>query len=100
LSADQIGHQCRHAIVLALQPVVLDRHVLAFDIAAFTKALAERGRITRVGMERLSANNADHRHCRLLRARCERPRDGRAAETQDELAPSHVPSKDHAFCNA
>ena len=45
LSADQIGHQCRQAIVLALQPVVLDRHVLAFDVAGFVEAFAERGRM-------------------------------------------------------
>src|SRR6516162_4003243 len=32
----------------------------------------------------------DHRHRRLLRARCERPR-GRAAEQRDELAPLHCP---------
>ena len=47
LSADQIGHQCRQAIVLALQPVVLDRHVLAFDVAGFVEAFAERGHIAR-----------------------------------------------------
>ena len=28
---------------------------------------------------------------RLLRARCERPRDCRAAKKRDELAPFHVP---------
>jgi hypothetical protein len=47
LSADQIGHQRRQAIVLALQPVVLDRHVLPFDVAGFVEAFAERGHITR-----------------------------------------------------
>jgi hypothetical protein len=36
-AADQISHQCRQ-IVLALQPVVLDRHVLAFDVAVFVEA--------------------------------------------------------------
>jgi hypothetical protein len=38
LSANQIGHQCRQAIVLAFQPVVLDGHVLAFDVASFVEA--------------------------------------------------------------
>ena len=52
LSADQIGHQCRQAIVLALQPVVLDRHVLAFDVAGFVEAFAERGHIARGGIGR------------------------------------------------
>jgi hypothetical protein len=31
-------------------------------------------------------NKADHRHCRLLPARRERPGDGRAAKERDELA--------------
>ena len=31
LAADKISHQRWQAIVLALQPVILDRHVLAFD---------------------------------------------------------------------
>ena len=46
-TADQVSHQRRQAIVLALQPVVLDRHVLALDVAGFTKAFAERGHIAR-----------------------------------------------------
>jgi hypothetical protein len=44
---DQVSHQRRHAVVLAVQPMVLDRHVLAFDVAEFAESLAERGRITR-----------------------------------------------------
>jgi len=36
-------HQRRQAIVSALQPVVLDRHVLAFDVAGFVQAFAECG---------------------------------------------------------
>ena len=46
-TADQVSHQRRQAIVLALQPVVLDRHVLALDVAGFAKAFAERGHIVR-----------------------------------------------------
>ena len=52
LSADQISHQRRQAIVLALQPVVLDRHVLALDVAGFAEAFAERGHIARGGIGR------------------------------------------------
>ena len=78
--ADQIGHQRRQAIVLALQPVVLDRHVLAFDVAGFFEAFAECVRITHVSIGRPSANDADHRHRRLLRlCRNERPRSRRTA---------------------
>jgi hypothetical protein len=46
-TADQVSHQRREAIVLALQPVVFDRDVLAFDVAGFAEALAEPGRMAR-----------------------------------------------------
>ena len=36
-----------------------------------------------------TSEEPDHRHCRLLRARRERPRRRRAAEQRDELAPLH-----------
>ena len=36
------------------------------------------------------SRNADHRHCRLLPARRERPCRRRTAEERDKLAPSHV----------
>jgi hypothetical protein len=42
-TADQVSDQRPQAIVLALKPVVLDRHVQAIDLAGFTKPLAERG---------------------------------------------------------
>src|SRR6516162_765027 len=88
LSADQIGHQCRQAIVLGLQPVVLDRHVLAFDVAGFVEALAKRGHVARVGIGRPVSDKPDHGHRRLLRARRERPR-SRAASQYDEIASPH-----------
>ena len=37
-TAHQVGHQRRQLIVLALQPVVLDRHILAVDVASFAAA--------------------------------------------------------------
>jgi hypothetical protein len=46
-TADQVSHQRRQAIVLAVQPVVLDCHVLALDVAGFSKPLAERGHTAR-----------------------------------------------------
>src|SRR5262245_38281443 len=33
-TVDQVGQQRRQMIVMALQPVVLDRHVLTFDVAS------------------------------------------------------------------
>jgi hypothetical protein len=78
-TVNQIGHQCRQAIVLALQPVVLDRHVLAFDVAGFVEAFAERGHITRVGIGRPVSDKSDHRHLWLLRACSKWPRGRRTA---------------------
>src|SRR5262249_28082048 len=74
LSADQISQQSWQTIVLALPPVVLDSDVLAFDVTGFLEAFAERGHITRVGFGRPVSDKRDHRHRRLLRGRCERPR--------------------------
>ena len=41
-TADQVSHQRRQAIELALQTVVLDRHVLAFQVAGFAETFVER----------------------------------------------------------
>ena len=89
-TADEVGHERRQAIVLALQPVVLDRHVLALDVAGFVEAFTERSGKARGGLGRPAADEADHRHRRLLRARRERPRRRRAAEQRDELASPHI----------
>ncbi len=42
-AADEVGHQRRQAVVLAAEPVVLHRHVLALDVAGFAEAFAEGG---------------------------------------------------------
>src|SRR5271165_670718 len=86
-TTDEIAHQCRQAIELALQPVVLHRHVLALDIADFAEAQAERGDMARNG--RPAVDETDNRYRRLLRASGERPGDGRSADKRDELAPPH-----------
>ena len=78
-TADEVGHERRQAIVLALQPVVLDRHVLALDVAGFVEGFAERRAKARGFVGRSGADKADDRHCRLLRTRRERP-SRRAAE--------------------
>jgi hypothetical protein len=69
------------------EPVVLDHHVLAFDV--FIEACTERDGIGHGGVRRPRVYESDHRHRRLLRARRERPCDRRAAESQDELAAFH-----------
>ena len=92
LTPDQIGHQCRYAIVLAFQPMVLDRHVLAFDGAGFVETFAKRNPIARRAIRRSGIDKSDHRQRRLLRAhgarakqrRCRR----RAAQRGQKCAPA------------
>src|SRR5262245_60809369 len=88
-TADEVGHERRQAVVFAVQPMVLHRHVLALYVAGFGEAFTERACMARGAIERPTADKADHRHRRLLRARRERPRGCRAAKKRDELAPSH-----------
>ena len=105
MAADQIGQQCRQVIVLTVQPVVLDRHVLAFDSAGFVEAFAEPGRIAHGAIRRPAIDKPDQRQRRLLRARHERPCGCRTAERGYELPPSDAachsprPERDHARCN-
>jgi hypothetical protein len=102
LAANQIGQQRRQAIVLALQPVVLDRYVLAFDDVVFAETFAEGDRKARVGIGRPVSDKPDHRHRLLLRARGQGPSDRCTAKRGYEL-PSfdcHLirPGRDHARC--
>src|SRR4029077_8865507 len=75
--------------ILSPGPAILDRHVAALDITSFVEALAERGHHGCVPLRRPTIEEPDHRHRRLLRARCERPRHCRAADQRDELATLH-----------
>jgi hypothetical protein len=61
---------------------------LALDVADFAQALPEREHTVCERDSRCAAEEPDHRHRRLLRARRERPRGGGANE-RDELAASH-----------
>jgi type III restriction enzyme len=85
-TADEIGHERRQAIILALQPVVLDHHVLVLNVAGFVEAFAEGSARARGILGRPGTYEADDRHRRLLRARCKRPRCRRATEKRDEFA--------------
>src|SRR5262249_8881126 len=69
--------------------MILDGYVLTVDIAGFAKTFIESGRIARIGMRRLAANDPDHGKRRLLRTRRERPRNGSTATKPNEIAPSH-----------
>src|SRR5262249_14207461 len=87
-TADEVSHDRRKAIELALQPVVFDRHVLAFDVAGFVEAFAERSDIAYGVLGRPAVDEADDGRW-LLRARREWPRRRRAGEQRDELALVH-----------
>src|SRR5262249_42974489 len=71
-----------------LSPAIFDRDILALDIVGFLQALAKCTQSVHVHISRCALEEADHRHRRLLRACCERPR-RRAAEQPDELAALH-----------
>src|SRR5262249_17737198 len=86
--AHEVSHERWQTIELALQPMVLHRHVLALDVAGLVKALAKRGGKGRIG--RPGIDESDGRHRWLLGARLERPSGSRAAEQRDEFATFHV----------
>src|SRR5262249_42996200 len=79
----------RQPLELTLCPAIFDRHVLALDIAGVLEALAECAHTVRKRVRRCTAEEPNHRHSRLLRARRKRPRAGRAAEQRDERASLH-----------
>jgi len=65
---------------LTLSPAVFDRNVLSLDIAGFAQPLANSGHKRHEQAGRRAAEEADHRHRLLLRARGERPCDRRATK--------------------
>src|SRR5580704_3527180 len=87
---DQIGQEHRQAIVEALQPMVLDRYILAFEVAGFIEAFAERGYKARGGIGRPGTDKPDHWLRRLLRPSGERPRDRSAAKRNLKIPPCDV----------
>jgi hypothetical protein len=66
--------------MLFIGPAILNRHIPSFDESGIAQALAERSDKVCGAGGRRAPEKTNHRHCRLLRARRERPRDGRAAE--------------------
>jgi hypothetical protein len=71
---NQFGRKRRQSAVLPFRPAIFDLNVLALDVSGFFKSLAECAQATRVHGRRCIAEEPDHRHRRLLRARRERPR--------------------------
>jgi hypothetical protein len=83
---NQLGSQCRVALVPVLRPAVFEVQILALDVAPLPQALPQAldRRPPLVGQH----SNAYRLRHPLLRARRERPCRGCAAEQRDELAPS------------
>src|SRR5215471_10283934 len=76
-------------IVLTVEPVVLHSHVLAFEITRFfTEPFKRRGGLALGRTGRHTADTADYRHRRLLRACRERPCGRRAAACGQQFPPS------------
>jgi hypothetical protein len=87
---DQISRQFRQPIVLILRPAILDRHVLALDVAGFAQPFAKRRQSMWQRLGQTSFKISDDWHSRLLPTRRKGPRDPRTAEQCDELAPSYL----------
>jgi hypothetical protein len=94
LSTDQVSHQYRQAIVLAFQPVVLDRHVLALDVTGFVEAFPECGRKAHGGIRRSLSDKPDYRE-RGLRARHKRPRNDRTTHKAEKFPSPHRHAPDN-----
>jgi hypothetical protein len=79
---NELGCQQRQTIKSSVRPAEFDQKVSAFDKTAFVQSLSESRHQVSVGVEWPAAEEADHRHCGLLRARGERPC-RRAAKQRD-----------------
>src|SRR5262249_56403537 len=75
--------------MLTLGPAIFDRDVLTLNKTCLPQTLAERGHKLRRIQKRRVADKPDHWHCRLLRARRERPRRRAAEQCDDVAAPDH-----------
>jgi hypothetical protein len=71
---------------LIVRQAEFDGHVLALNISGFFESITELIYDTPVRCGRTGVEKPDHRHCRLLRDRGERP-SRRGAEKRNELAP-------------
>src|SRR5262249_11221748 len=88
---DELGCELGEAFAASLRPPIFDRDGVCFDAAEFAQPLYKSSGQLALRGRRSRAQESDGRQLpRLLRARRARPRDGRAAESQDELAAFHV----------
>jgi hypothetical protein len=91
-AADEIGCKRWQPIIpikLIFRPAVLDRHILAIDIASFFQALEKRNDEVLVIVSGLRADIPDHRRRRLLRPRHHRPCRCAPKPRDERPAPNH-----------
>jgi hypothetical protein len=74
---------------MTLRPTVLDQHVLALDIPAFSETLTERGYLTFAPRKRATVEKSDNWRGRLDSAGVKWPREPSGTEHNNHLAPSH-----------
>src|SRR3981081_2099004 len=70
---------------MTLCPAVFDRDVATLDIGSFVEPSPDSVELASFTVR--AAEQTNHRHRQLLRARSERPCNRRAADERDELAP-------------
>ena len=88
-AADQIARQCRVSVEMLLGPTIFKHEVLAFDEARIPETCPDAIDCARISPGLVAVKEANNRHGRLLRARNQRPRGGRAANAGDEITPLH-----------
>src|SRR5262249_54510553 len=87
LALDQIGRQGWKSLIRIFRPAVFNRNILLLNVTRLLQSLPKGGQAS-VGFPGRCAKKPNYWHRWLLRPRRERPRDGRATEKRDELAPS------------
>ena len=87
LEPDELGRDLDEALGASFRPAILNRDGATLYPAKFTQSLRKGGDKLALGRTRALARKSDGLQLpRLLRARRERPRSGRAAEQRDERA--------------
>src|SRR5262249_35105927 len=85
---NKIGRKLGQSLRVEVAKAIFDRDIFALDVARFGQTPLERGDQMRDVLSRRGVQKSDHRHRRLLRARCERPC-CRADTRRQELTPFH-----------
>src|SRR6516162_1550758 len=86
---DKLNRNLGVAVAAVLRPAILNRDRATLDPTEFAQSMRKSGGPQSVGRSRGRAQEPNGRQLRrLLRARRERPRGGRAAEQRDEFASS------------